>query len=233
MNYRLPDSHSSAEQESVTRRYNRVAWLYDLCAAPMELMGTRRRRERLLANAAGQVLEAGIGTGQNLPHYPRNLQITGIDVSERMLARAERRAEASGHRVTLELRDVSSLPYEDKVFDTAVATCVFCSVADPVAGLRELGRVTSGRILLLEHVRPRNRVAGWIADSATILTRRVFGFRLNRRTEANLIEAGLTVIEVRSSGIWREIVAAPPASTGRGESPAAGEPRPSRAKEGT
>ena len=109
------------------------------------------------------------------------------------------------------MADVTDLPYPDGSFDTAVATSVFCSVADPVGGLRELGRVTKqdGQILLLEHVRPRNRVGGWIADIVTILTKRIFGFDVNRRTEENVSAAGLVVTDVERSGIWRTITAAP------------------------
>jgi ubiquinone/menaquinone biosynthesis C-methylase UbiE len=98
---------------------------------------------------------------------------------------------------------------------------VFCSVADPIAGLAELGRVTKpdGQILLLEHVRPRTRFLGWLADVATAVTRRLFGFRANRRTEDNVAAVGLDIVEVRKEGVWREIVARPPrlAEPGRNE----------------
>ncbi|MFV1960759.1 MAG: class I SAM-dependent methyltransferase, partial [Acidimicrobiia bacterium] len=138
----------------------------------------------------------------------------GIDVSAKMLARAEGRARDLGREVRLELADVTDLPYPDGSFDTTVATSVFCSVADPVSGLRELARVTkpNGRILLLEHVRPRNRVGGWLADVATFLTRRIFGFNANRRTEENVRAAGLVLTEVERNGIWRTIIAVPPAA---------------------
>lgn len=199
------------EQSRVTRRYDRMAWLYDIYDAPMEWTGTRRRRRRLLDRATGRILEVGVGTGKNLEHYPKTVTLNAIDVSPMMLARARRRAGKLDRAVTLEVADVAALPYRDDTFDTTVATCVFCSVADPVVGLRELGRVAKpeGQILLLEHVRPRNRVLGWLADLATALTRRLFGFRANRRTEANVAAAGLKVVEVRREGVWREIVAQP------------------------
>lgn len=174
-------------------------------------LGSRRRRHRLLARARGRVLEIGVGNARNLACYPIGVDLTGVDVSEAMLERAGRRSEHRGRPIRLELAEATALPYPDATFDTTVATCVFCTITDPVTGLRELGRVTKpdGRILLLEHVRPRNRISGWLADLVSDFTRELFGFQANRRTEENIAAAGLGVVEMRSDGIWREIVARP------------------------
>lgn len=203
--------HVDDSQSKVTRRYDRMAWLYDLYDAPMEWMGTRRRRRRLISRTRGNVLEVGIGTGKNLDVYPLEQVVNGIDISERMLARASSRAERLGSTVRLQVADVTRLPFADDTFDTTVATSVFCSVADPVGGLREVRRVTKpdGRILLLEHVRPQNPVMGWLSDVATVFTRRIFGFRANRRTEENVEAAGLHITSILKEGVWREIEASP------------------------
>lgn len=189
--------------------YDRVAGIYDLYTVPMEALGGRRARQRLLARATGDVLELGIGTGLNLPHYQTGVRLTGIDIAPRMLDRARRRAAALGRDATLEVADIEDLPYPDGSFDTVTATCVFCSVADPVAGLREAARVLrpTGQVLLYEHVRPRNPVLGTVTDLLSPLTRRLMGPELNRRTEDNIVAAGLQMTEVHRRGIWREIVA--------------------------
>jgi ubiquinone/menaquinone biosynthesis C-methylase UbiE len=193
---------------TVARRYDRIAFLYDLYDAPMERLGGERRRKRLLAQARGRVLEVGIGTGLNLPLYPSGVRLTGLDISARMLARAVPRA--TDLKAALVRGDVERLPFPDHSFDTVVATCVFCSVADPVAGLRELARVVEdeGKILLLEHVRPTNPVLGLLADLATPLTRRLMGPALNRRTEENAGAAGIRLLSVRREAIWREMIGA-------------------------
>lgn len=193
------------------RVYDRIAGIYDLYSAPMEWMGGERRRQRLFGQARGEVLEVGVGTGLNLAFYPAGVRVTGIDISPGMLARARRRAEASPAEVTLEVADAERLPFEDDQFDTAAAACVFCSVINPVRGLRELRRVVRphGRILLLEHVRPRNPVLGFVADLITPLSRRLFGPEVNRRTERNVEAAGLEIMSVRREGIWRELEARP------------------------
>ena len=191
--------------------YDRVAAVYDLYTAPMEAMGGRRARRRLLARARGRVLELGVGTGLNLPYYRPGTDLTGIDISSRMLARARRRADRLGVSVELEVADIETLPYPDESFDTVTATCVFCSVGDPVRGLREAARVVrpTGQVLLYEHVRPTNPVLGAVADVVSPLTRRLFGPELNRPTEHNVALAGLRIVELHRKGIWREIVATP------------------------
>lgn len=76
--------------------YDRVAAIYDLYTAPMEALGGRRARQRLFGRAQGRVLELGIGTGLSLPSYPPGVELTGIDISPRMLARAGAARRGSG-----------------------------------------------------------------------------------------------------------------------------------------
>lgn len=121
--------------------YDRVAAVYDWYTAPMEALGGRQARHRLFGRARGRVLELGVGTGLNLTSYPPGVELIGVDISPRMLGRARRRARDHAVNVELEIADIESLPYPDSTFDTVTAACVFCSVDDPVRGLREAARV--------------------------------------------------------------------------------------------
>src|SRR6266536_4920895 len=195
----------------------------------MEALGGRRARQRMLARAHGRVLELGIGTGLNLAYYPPGVELTGIDISPHMLDRARQRAARLGVTAVLEVADIEALPYPDASFDTVTATCVFCSVDDPVRGLREAARVVrpDGQVLLYEHVRPHNPILGKLTDLVSPLTRRLFGPELNRPTEHTAQTAGLHLSEVRRHGMWREIAATAAPRTMAGHADAPGGARPS------
>lgn len=182
-----------AGTDVVRRRYDRGAARYDLMTWPMEKMAMDRFRGRLIALVRGpHVLEVGVGTGRNLPWYGSDLQIEAIDFSSRMLDRARRRPVPAN--VTLHLMDVEQLRFPPGRFDTVLATCVFCSVPDPVKGLCELRRVLrpGGRALFLEHVRPGNRWLAAAFDRLDPLVARM-GPHINRRTIDNIRAAGFTI----------------------------------------
>lgn len=202
----MPDAN-----ELTRRRYDRSAARYDIMTWPMERMAMGRARRRLLSLVQGpRVLEIGAGTGINLPLYPGGVQVDAIDFSPRMLERARRKPVPPN--VTLTLMDVQDLQFPSGSFDTAVATCVFCSVPDPVRGLAEIRRVlrSGARALFLEHVRPGSQWLGALFDRLDPLVSRA-GPHINRRTVENIRAAGLHIEREENllSDIVKLIVARP------------------------
>jgi len=212
-------------------RYQRLSPIYDF----MEGMAEGRYRpwrEKLWTLVKGpRVLEVGVGTGKNMPYWPKGIQMTAIDLTPGMLEIARRRAqqlglaadpstgfapaprsEAKWAGLDLRLGDAQALDFPDASFDTAVATFVFCSVPEPVLGLRELARVVrpGGRVLLLEHMRSANPILGALMDFVNPLVVRLMGANINRQTVDNVRAAGLQIESVEDlgmGGIFKLIVA--------------------------
>jgi ubiquinone/menaquinone biosynthesis C-methylase UbiE len=194
------------------RRYDRLSVAYDFLEKPIERFRFATWRNRLRDRVVGhQALEVGIGTGKNLPYYPRDTKITAVDLSFPMLKQAQRKALLFNREVYLLQMNVEQLAFPDNSFDTVFASFVFFSVPDPVQGLRELRRVCrpDGRLLLLEHMRPANRFLGLLFDFVNPLVVRMMGANINRRTIENIRNAGwrIKVEEQLSSDIVRWIEA--------------------------
>jgi SAM-dependent methyltransferase len=136
-----------AEAGRTRRRYDRIAWLYDACEWPVEQLVHRGLRQKLLAAvpSGARMLEVGAGTGRNLDFYSDGVDAVVTDLSPKMLERAEHRARRLGRQASFQVADAQRLPFGDDSFDAVVASFVFCSVPDPLLGLREVARVPTRR----------------------------------------------------------------------------------------
>src|SRR5215472_431701 len=165
------------------RVWDKSAPSYDKQIAFFEKIQFGGGREWLGKRAHGRVLEVAIGTGLDLPYYPADATITGIELSPAMLAIARRRAASLGRDVDLREGDAEHLPFADASFDTVVCALSLCTIPGPAPAIGEMKRVLApgGRLLLLDHIGstwPPVYAAQWLLEQITI---RAAGEHLTRR----------------------------------------------------
>ncbi|HEV2089398.1 MAG TPA: methyltransferase domain-containing protein [Cryptosporangiaceae bacterium] len=181
-----------------TRGHRLFAAGYDRMNAPAEREFLGPRRERLLGELTGQVLDVGAGTGANLRYLRRADRVVAAEPDPAMRRRLEKAATEAPVPVEVDDAAAEMLPYPDHEFDAVVFSLVLCTVADPARALAEARRVLrpDGRLLVLEHVRGDGRLARW-QDLVTPLWRRmVAGCHPGRDTRAAVVRAGFAFVEV-------------------------------------
>ncbi|MFF4350320.1 class I SAM-dependent methyltransferase [Streptomyces sp. NPDC001530] len=145
---------SRDENARMRRIWERDAPRYDGWMRHFDRFMIRDGRSWLCSQVRGRVLEVAIGTGLNLPAYPKDADLTGVDLSPAMLDRARRRAAGLGADVRLTEASATELPFPDASFDTVVCTLGLCCIPDDKAAVAEMRRVLKpgGTLLLLDHI---------------------------------------------------------------------------------
>ena len=142
-------------KDVMEKAYARWAPVYDVLCGPVFLSGRRAAASAARA-VGGRILEIGVGTGLSFDDYDDTTEITGIDMSEPMIARARERAKTGRYPFVKELAvmDAHDLSYPDASFDCVVAQFVITLVEDPERVLSECARVlrTGGQIILVNHL---------------------------------------------------------------------------------
>ncbi|WP_297510270.1 methyltransferase domain-containing protein [Thermococcus sp.] len=175
--------------------------------------GIRRARKELIGKARGRVIELGVGTGLNLPLYPEDTEVIGVDISEKMLEKARRKKSRA--KVELIIADARSIPFPDKSFDTAVSTFFLCVVPEKERVLSEIRRVLrpDGRLLAMECSLPKNPVFRAFLSGLSVLTSRITGTDFRVDVGNLLRKNGFEIIEEKAlvNGSVRLLVAKPSA----------------------
>ncbi|MCX4471627.1 methyltransferase domain-containing protein [Micromonospora sp. NBC_01655] len=189
---------TAPDQTARARRvWDKAAPSYDRQIALLEKLQFGGGREWLGARARGRTLDVAIGTGRNLPHYPPDVAVTGIELSPAMLAIARQRAVDLGRTVDLHEGDAERLPFAAASFDTAVCALSLCTIPDPAAAIREMHRVLipGGQLLLLDHIRstwPPVYAAQWLLERITVPSA---GEHFTRRQLPLVQAAGFDIVE--------------------------------------
>ncbi|TGB03749.1 class I SAM-dependent methyltransferase [Halobacillus salinus] len=170
-------------------------------------------RERLLDGVQGNVLESGVGTGANFPYYERDIRLTGVDFSPKMIERAREEAEGLGIEANLFVEDIEEVELEPNQFDYVVSTLTLCSYPNPVEVLNRFAEwcKDDGEVLLLEHGRSTKPSIGTIQKWVDPVFHQIAGCHSDHMTLDLIKESNLTVTKAEShwSGIFHLVWARP------------------------
>lgn len=188
--------------------YRRIAKYYDFLDSPFEYGRYRSLRRILFEGLGGQLLDAGVGTGRNFPYYPKDANVTGIDLSPAMLERAKWRQERLQTHVDLCEMNVLSLDFPDDHFDGIVSSFLFCVLgADhQQLALAELCRVCrpNGIIRILEYSISEDSMRRFVMRLWAPWAYFAYGAKFDRNTEQYVEEAGLDL--VKKTFLYRDII---------------------------
>lgn len=183
------------------KTYDRIAPLYDVLDKAYEVGWKRRLRALVFEGTSGRILDAGAGTGCNMPLYPRGARVVAVDNSAPMLARARRRAERLGLDVDIQVRDLLATGFPDGHFDHVVATFVFCVLPEGLQldALRELRRICKpgGTVRILDYTASRKAPARMWMKVVSPWLNFAFAARYTAGYEGCVAGAGLDVVESR------------------------------------
>jgi phosphatidylethanolamine/phosphatidyl-N-methylethanolamine N-methyltransferase len=197
----------AVENDFVYEVYQKLSSVYDFTFGPTLHPGRVHSIDRLGIQSGDRMLEVGVGSGINACMYPRDVSVTGIDLSGKMLAKARERLARKGVRnVRLMEMDAASLTFEDDTFDIVYAPYLISVVPDPVAVVREMRRVCrpGGRIVILNHFRSSNPLLASIERAISPFTVHI-GFKSDLDLPAFLAQAELRPLSIEKVGaprIW-------------------------------
>lgn len=184
---------------TIEQAYRRYAHFYDFVFGPVFQPGRKAIIECMNCRPGERILEVGVGTGLSLPLYPKDVFVTGIDISHDMLVQAQARKERGGlhNIVQLSVMDAENMEFEDSSFDKVVAMYVASVVPDPERLVDEMRRVCkpNGLIIFVNHFRSRNRILGACENLLAPLSKQL-GFRPDFSLDRFLDETGLNVLDI-------------------------------------
>ena len=177
---------------------------WDKAAANFDVMagnGAEKRwlpkKQELFGNMQGNILFLALGTGLDIVAFPPRQDITAIDISPKMVEQAQKRIADYDGDINAQVMDVHELSFADAEFDQIFTSCTFCSVPNPVEGLRALRRVLKpgGELFMFEHTGSKYFPLSFMMKLMSQLTERI-GPSMSRSTVENVRKAGFEIVEV-------------------------------------
>ncbi len=160
----------------------------------------RKQRDKIVPLAEGDVLEIGLGSGLNLPHYDQKKirKIWGLEPSEGMRKLAAKNLE--GLNLDVEFIDLpgEEIPLESNSVDTVLVTYTLCTIPDAISALEGMRRVLKpgGRLLYCEHgAAPDESVRRWQNRLNAGWGKIAGGCNMNRDIPSLITTAGFDIVD--------------------------------------
>jgi ubiquinone/menaquinone biosynthesis C-methylase UbiE len=121
-------------------------------------------RKQLLSYAKGDILEIGVGTGNNFKYYPVGVSVTATDMSARMIEKAKKEAIAKGVNGSFIVSSIEDLELRQQSFDTIISTFSLSAYEHPLQVLDQFNTwcKPGGKILLLEYGLSKYGLVNWL-----------------------------------------------------------------------
>jgi len=169
--------------------------IFDLFMKPFEKRALSKRRSQLIPQAKGNVLEIGAGTGVNFDYYIYE-NLSKLTVVELKLNKLITNKPLNSHiNIDYVVGSVEKLPFPDEIFDSVVATLIYCSVDNPEKALSEVYRVlkTGGKMYFIEHVLPEEKLSKNLVNSLNDTWKSIGKCNVNRETYSLIKKAKFKV----------------------------------------
>lgn len=190
-------------------KYKRLAPFYDALMGNALIRQARQKAFRLLPMRPEQdILLIGVGTGEDLPFLPTDAQVTGIDLSDDMLARARQKIHSPATRLLN--MNAEHLDFPDHSFDTVVLNLILSVVENPRQAMDEALRVLkpNGTLLIFDKFLNEHATRSPLRNLLNLLTSAI-GTDINRKLSDILAGKPVTITHdqpVLLNGAYRAIV---------------------------